>query len=395
MSAASQFFGGGNGGVEGIPLRVLVVAGGGGSGGFSVNQPSSTTAASPSTGGVTGAGGGGAVHEIKGYPGKRGRTYNVTVGAGGTAGEAIGIGETAYVGGKGQNSVFADPAGHTFTAEGGGGGGVCEYNGGGQQPNAYQNDPNIRFGQDGGSGGAGSVGSPPGQAGQYADVRQGGAGNAYSILSSRYANGGYNDRFSLDTLLKTEYGVYGGFPSSRKAPYPGTGTAPFTHSVSGGAGGKYRGTGVGWDYLAPTSIDNLNNGVAVGGGSELLIGNGYKTDIEGNMKAYGAGRESQTYFQTPNVPAVTHRSPSWPNYEPVPNTGHGAYGVVAHPAQPGTSTYYRWEGPGAVGSSGVVIVQYPSTFNAATTTGTVTDLSSSTPGYRTYKFTTDGTIQLP
>ena len=56
---------------------------------------------------------------------------------------------------------------------------------------------------------------------------------------------------------------------------------------------------------------------------------------------------------------------------------------------------YRWEGPGAVGSSGVVIVQYPSSFGNATTTGTVIDLSSNTPGYKTYKFTADGTIQLP
>lgn len=393
MSAASQFFGGGNGGVEGIPLRVLVVAGGGGSGGFSVNIPSTTTAASPSYAGCSGAGGGGAVHEIKGYPGKRGRTYNVTVGAGGTAGEALGIGETAYVGGKGQNSVFTDPAGHTFTAEGGGGGGVSQYDGGVAQPQAFTNDPTIVYGQDGGCGGAGAVGHSDQTT--PAPVREGGAGSAYSRLSMRYPNGGLDDRFTVDTLLQTEYGVYGGFPSYRLQPYPGTGAAQFTHTVSGGAGGRYRGGYTAWDTLAPTSMDHQTNGISVGSGTELLTGNGYKTDIEGNMRAYGAGRETQVYYQNPNVPALTHRSPSWPNYEPVPNTGHGAYGVVAHPSQPGTTTYYRWEGPGAVGSSGVVIVQYPSSFGNATTTGTVTDLSSNTPGYKTYKFTADGTIQLP
>ncbi len=404
MSAASHFFGGGNGGVEGIPLRVLVVAGGGGSGANSVHIPS--TSANNNTGAISGCGGGGAIHEIKGYPGKRGRTYNVTVGAGGTAGEAlgeytsntqgVGIGSTAYAGGNGGNSVFTDPVGYTFTAEGGGGGGASAYHEGptvpANYPTAYQNDSTIVYGKDGGCGGSGSIGETPGLAGGSAVYNRGGAGSAFSVLHFVAGPGAPGEVIGEDNLIQTEYGVNGGFPSS---------SSDSDQNISGGAGrrdiNRYQ-----WTQLAP----NSNYGPGSGGGHvtdefagasypQVHAGNGYLSNIEGSMKSYGAGRESVTKLQNPNVP-VPGRAPDYSTALPIANTGHGAYGVYSRPyINDVYGNKFRWEGPGFAGSSGVVIVQYPSSFGNATTTGTVIDLSSNTPGYKTYKFTADGTIQLP
>lgn len=63
-----------------------------------------------------------------------------------------------------------------------------------------------------------------------------------------------------------------------------------------------------------------------------------------------------------------------------PNTGGGGGGASAN------------NGQGATGGSGVVIVKYPDSYNAATTTGspTVTAIT----GYRIYKFTGSGSITI-
>tara|TARA_B100001939_G_C16936277_1_gene616139 strand:- start:763 stop:1932 length:1170 start_codon:yes stop_codon:yes gene_type:complete len=389
MSAASHFFGGSN---SEVPLRVLVVAGGGGSGGYSVSFPSSHS--TPGSGGISGAGGGGAVQEVRSYPGKRGRTYNVTVGAGGTAGIAANGTDSATAeanrGGKGEDSVFTDPLGHTFTAEGGGGGGsgyskspTASWNGVPYAHNDAQGgDSTLSLGASGGTGGGGAaietIGSSP-----HLQFISGGSGNAFANLGAAFISPGTINR-SEDRLITTPYGEYGGFPSFRTVS-PSTGN--ITDCVSGGAGRRIRG------YHENAFQVESNAGTAEN--TELTIGNGYKSNIEGTMKSYGAGRPAvvpQSLLSNPNVP-VAARYPTYSDYLPQPGTGHGAYGVIAHPAT--GATYGRWEGPGAVGSSGVVIVQYPSSFGNATTTGTVTDISSNTPGYKTYKFTTDGTIQLP
>lgn len=386
----SQFI---DGSTNEVPLRVLVVAGGGGSGGYSVSFPSSEAA--PATGGTSGAGGGGAVQEVRSYPGKRGRTYNITVGAGGTAGIAANGTNSAtaeaHRGGKGEDSVFTDPIGHTFTAEGGGGGGSAytRYPSSvswSNVPYAHNSneggDGTLSLGADGGTGGGGaaveSIGGNP-----HLTFQQGGSGNAFANLGVRLDTGSSVHR-SEDRLINTPHGEYGGFPSFR-AVSPSTGNV--TDSISGGAGRRIRGTN--------ENGFNVSSNAGTTENTELTIGNGYKSNIEGTMKSYGAGRpaiNSQPQLANPGVP-IGGRAQTYPDYLPQPGTGHGAHGVTAHPTTGGT--FYRWEGPGAVGSSGVVIVQYPSSFGNATTTGTVTDLSSSTPGYRTYKFTADGTIQLP
>ena len=389
MSAASQFFGGST---NEVPLRVLVVAGGGGSGGYSVSFPSSNLA--PASGGTSGAGGGGAVQEVRSYPGKRGRTYNVTVGAGGTAGIAANGTNSAtaeaHRGGKGEDSVFTDPLGHTFTAEGGGGGGSA-YS---VNPSStewsnipYAHNPNeggdntLSMGGHGGTGGGGaaieSIGASP-----HLQFIMGGTGNAFANLGVRFDTGSSVDR-SEDRLINTPHGEYGGFPSFRAAS-PSNGT--INDAISGGAGRRIRGISE-LGFFLNTNLPSAEN-------TELTLGNGYKSNIEGTMKSYGAGRpaiNSQPQLANPGVPEGG-RTQNYPDYLPQPGTGHGAHGVIATPAN---ANYHRWEGPGFVGSSGVVIVQYPSSFGNATTTGTVIDLSSNTPGYKTYKFTADGTIQLP
>ena len=400
MSAASHFFGGSN---SEVPLRVLVVAGGGGSGGWSVSFPSSHNVGGPSGVGLSGCGGGGTVQEIRSYPGKSGRTYNITVGAGGTAGIATDGTDSAtavaYRGGKGEDSVFADPLGDTFTAEGGGGGGA----GYTQNPGApwtgipYALKPSeggnqeLMYGAPGGSGGSGAINERMGNA-EPQQINAGEAGNAFSNLGVKF-DSGPGTRYTEDKLIQTRYGTYGGFPATTRDPGGSYGNRQ--HTMSGGAGRRDWGTYDAEYQLAPTAPAETQ---------ELVLGNGYKSNIEGTIKSYGAGRYSNrnpvssgtvyVEFQNPNVPVGPNRNPDWANYAPVPNTGHGAYGVTGYPNNQASASY-RWEGPGAVGSSGVVIVQYSSSFGNATTTGTVTDISSNTPGYKTYKFTTDGTIQLP
>ena len=409
MSAASHFFGGSN---SEVPLRVLVVAGGGGSGGWSVSFPGGVNGwnvGSSGGQGLSGSGGGGAVQELRSYPGKRGRTYDITVGAGGTAGIATdgtdSANAVAYRGGKGEDSVFTDPLGETFTAEGGGGGGAG-YTQNAAAPYAgipYAFDPNqggnadLVYGEPGGCGGAGATVEVTATNGSTTStVYEGGAGNAFSRLSRRVLLGPQNvySYSAESSLIETRYGVYGGFPATLKNI--GTNNAA-SNNVSGGAGSVDIAAAQPEYRLAPNAPHTYSD--------DLWIGNGYNSNIEGTMKTYGSGRYSSSVtFQNPNVPdgsdgsdqGRNHRSPNWSNYVPVPNTGHGAYGVHGYPNNHEVgATGYRWEGPGAVGSSGVVIVQYPSSFGNATTTGTVTDLSSNTPGYKTYKFTTDGTIQLP
>lgn len=50
-------------------------------------------------------------------------------------------------------------------------------------------------------------------------------------------------------------------------------------------------------------------------------------------------------------------------------------------------------GTGSAGFRGELIVSYPNTYPAPKTiTGTYTDLSASTPGKRTYRFTSNGSI---
>jgi hypothetical protein len=46
--------------------------------------------------------------------------------------------------------------------------------------------------------------------------------------------------------------------------------------------------------------------------------------------------------------------------------------------------------PGAAGGSGIVVIRYPTTYSAATTTGTVSYTTTDT--YRIYTFTGSGTI---
>lgn len=118
-----------------IPLQVLIVGGGGGGGGDR----------------AAGGGGGGLIYtsSMRVTAG----TYNITVGAGGIAGQWGPSGGNGRVAGNGGNSVF-----NANTAIGGGGAGQHQYylNG------VYQNygEPYYGVGQSGGSGGGGAAPGP-------------------------------------------------------------------------------------------------------------------------------------------------------------------------------------------------------------------------------------------
>ena len=47
------------------------------------------------------------------------------------------------------------------------------------------------------------------------------------------------------------------------------------------------------------------------------------------------------------------------------------------------------------GGSGVVVIRYPDQFSAAPASPGATDCSPATPGYRTYRFNSTGSITLP
>lgn len=176
MSLLSQFFpSGGNGGVGGISLDMLIVGGGGGSGGTAGAGGTSTAGSfyfpndcAPRNSSndtfrchvaISGHGGSGAVYEVFGYPVAPGGTYSITVGSGGAAGTGGLNGGTR--GANGGASSFTDPTGDALLAQGGGGGGVAAVTAFPGNPDlnspAYIADPTIAQGKPGGSGGGGAL----------------------------------------------------------------------------------------------------------------------------------------------------------------------------------------------------------------------------------------------
>lgn len=105
-----------------------------------------------------------------------------------------------------------------------------------------------------------------------------------------------------------------------------------------------------------------------GAGGNSLGARGFETDISGTQT---------TYCTAGGIRAA--------NTGPANSGDGGGSGIWALPAG----------GAGAAGGSGVVIVKYPTQFAAAPSFPGATDLSPSTPGFRTYRFTSPGSITLP
>lgn len=121
--------------------------------------------------------------------------------------------------------------------------------------------------------------------------------------------------------------------------------------------------------------------------SNFAQGVGYVSDITGCVCVYGAGG-IQNYCATPTPYTAGSCGPAVIMCRcDVTYTGSGA----GAPSAPGSPTV-----PTRHGCPGIVVVQYPTNYAAATTSSpTVCDCSPLTPGYRTYKFYCPGSITLP
>jgi hypothetical protein len=114
------------------------------------------------------------------------------------------------------------------------------------------------------------------------------------------------------------------------------------------------------------------------GGAEYA---GKVSYITGTRVHYGAGG-GQTPTVAP-IPASGYNVPT------TANTGNGG-NAGAYPSPLGPGNF-----PGKAGQSGVVVVQYPSAYAAAPSFPGASDVSPATPGFRTYRFTSSGSITLP
>jgi len=291
----------------------LVVAGGG-SGGARYN-----------------AGGGGAGGLLYGsdITISSGKTYTITLGAGGSAPTPPSNGTQ---GANGSNSVLSGVGFTTKTAIGGGGGGSYQTASGGNQSGA--------------SGGSGGGASGYGRTDADKGLGTAGQGN----------DGGRGAKVGV-----TEGGGYSGAGGGGAG---GTGTNGYT--TKGGDGGS----GIQW-------VDG--NYYAGGGGGAVYAYYGTGTRDKGYGGDGGGGEGERWFSNHPAGDAPTSGST---------NTGGGGGGVSGYytPISPPAVGLQAGSG-----GSGVVIIRYADSIAAATsTTGSPTYTVSG--GYRTYKFTASGSI---
>lgn len=288
-------------------VEYLVLAGGGGGGGGS------------NAGGYTGGGGGGAGGLRTGIIDVvNGVTYNVTVGAGGSAGAP------ATFGSNGSSSVFS-----SITSNGGGRG---------------SNGAGIAYdGTGGGGGGAGGSG--------------GGSGYRFTVGGAGTSGQGNNGGFAGTG----EEGSGGGGGAGAVGSNGSTSPAQYTGG-NGGAGANSSITGTLVTYAGGGGAGGLGDGGYDGKGGTGGIGGG------------GTGGGRNGVYTTPGGDATAGTT----------NLGGGGGGGTRNV---GGNT----PALGAAGGSGVVIIRYPDTFAAATTT-TGSPQITNAGGYRIYRWTGSGSI---
>lgn len=382
MSLLSQFFGGTSS--RKIKLNVLVVGGGGGSGGVlsfglsGLDTPGPVVLTQPPTVAISGAGGGGGVGVINNYFIGPGTVCPITVGAAGAAG--VGIGSTTLTaGGNGGTSTFQDPTGETFTLIGGGGGSGSWNN----PVTTPRYSPSLLNGLPGGCGGGGSRGT-------MGAPLVGTGGDGSYLTKARI--------IVIDSVIEpiTEgidigSGTLHGFPTSREAgPFPGG--IPQGYTRAGGGGG-------GSDVTGPSGNPLLNKYFAPN-----VNRNGLLNNITGITTSYANGGGLVAY--TPTVPSAPFPVSGTPApFIPVladaaiakVNSGNGGVGVqnLVSVSAPDFVYNYSFGGPGIAGAAGVVVVSYPTAFGTSPSFPGASDISPQTPGYRTYQFTSPGSITLP
>lgn len=371
MSILSQFFPGISGTYAStIPLNILVQAGGGGGGGHLTPNPAYT-------GGGGGAGGLGMTHNYRVVPGT---TCPIVVGSGGAAGTPSGSNPGVTAASNGGFSAFNVPfdgKASSIRLEGGGaGGGVTDLT-------------PIRLASDGGCGG-GSVltltGNNPGVNGTTFGTlvsfpTTGGRG--YYSTNKADNNG---EIYSQDNTV-TEWGVAYGHPGSYTTvfgSYNGNPTVT-AHVQYGSYETHFACFGGSTEYNNQLS---LLFGTGINGGEKNFEYGGKLSYITGTLTRYGRGGGIRSNQAGGAGGFVNYPASGYAGF-PAPttaNSGNGGDGGCAGPVGDFSAT---------AGQSGVVVVQYPSAYPAAPSFPGATDVSPATPGYRTYRFTSSGSITLP
>lgn len=251
-----------------------------------------------------------------------------------------GSGGTGYYGGGGgaggllESTTDLTPGvTYTITIGQGGVGTTSQNNKGGNGGNSSISGTGFSTVTAVGGGGGGSRNSD--QSGGNSNGANGGSGGGASFPNSAGGKGVYPGSTYLD---QARQGYDGGTTATAQYSYGGGGGAATPTSATGGIG-------------IPSTITGSSVYYAGGGGGA------YPGTQSGGQ---GGGGNSNTAGAA--------------------NTGGGGGGGTGNNAQGGN------------GGSGVVIIKYPDTFGAATTTGSPT--VTSITGYRIYKFTGTGTITI-
>lgn len=251
---------------------------------------------------------------------------------------------------------------HVLLAAGGGGGGGLTAPGSG---------PGATFYSGGGGGGGIFYG--------YIDLEP---GKTYPVVigAGSPAKGGTStfDKFSV-----SGGGQGGGTPAT---PAPATGNPG---GCGGGSGGLY--------FSTPPLAS------AVPGGRSLY-GNAESRSFNANY--YGSPGSDGPAYESPNSVVNVYRGGGAGGYEQNRNAGFlstiegidvfyctgGRTAPVPAPVNSGNGGAYNTANPG---QPGIFIIQYPTSFSVAPAFPGATDISPSTPGYRTYRFSSSGSITLP
>lgn len=340
MSVLSQFYPGlANTYGSKIPLNILVQAGGGGGGAHLVGTVSK--------GGGGGAGGLGLTQSYRVSPGI---TCPIVVGSGGAAGAPSPTDGGLTSSSNGGHSGFFVPDGSAshIRLEGGGGGG------------ATSTLPPVAIGKNGGCGGGKSTG-PGGTTtsaiGYYT------AAHSVRTLSAAPGTAPLEYVTNLDHTT-TEWGVAHGTPG-------GIGVFAGNPNSSNS-----------YVQLMGGSVGYLDTLAASGNRGDVADSSGRVSFITGTVATYGQGG-GHTPTTTP-IPASGYNAPN------TANTGNGGNaGAFPSPIGPGGNF------TATAGQSGVVVVQYPDAYPAAPAFPGASDVSPATPGFRTYRFTSSGSITLP
>jgi hypothetical protein len=265
-----------------------------------------------------------------------------------------------------------------FTIAGGGSGGTGYYGGGGGAGGYVESTTNMLLGV------TYTITVGTGGVGTTTQTNRGGNGGNSSISGSGFTTitaigGGGGGSRNADTANGNAIGANGGSGGGSAYPptsvggrgvYPGSAYLSQTRQGYDGAPAPVFGTDYGSGGGGAGAVGQYQSG-----NSTVNGGIGVQSSITGTSTYYGGGGGGAYGTGSGGTGGGGNR-----NTAGTANTGGGGGGGTGNSTQGGN------------GGSGVVIIKYPDTFPAATTTGSPT--VTSITGYRIYKFTGTGTFTV-